>query len=106
VKVDDQVEAFAAQPTREGPIVKQPTDPAWPLGNDHVIKMWIVTDHRFRRRFHQIRQSGVGKVTPEGRDHRGRKNHIADEAQADEKDGQGSTVASSISITGMSSLIG
>src|SRR5687767_3502090 len=49
----------------------------------------------------------VGESVAEGPDSRRRKGDVAEEAKSDEQDsGQGSTVASSISITGMSSLMG
>jgi hypothetical protein len=49
---------------------------------------------------------GAGEAPPQGGEGRGRERHVTDQAQPDEEDLQGSIVASSISITGMSSLIG
>jgi hypothetical protein len=49
---------------------------------------------------------GVGVVPPHRGDGRRGENDVADQTQSNQQDLQGSTVASSISITGMSSLIG
>ena len=59
-----------------------------------------------RRRFDEVGQVGVREVPPQRTDERGREDDVADQAQADKENVQGSIVASSISMTGMSSLIG
>jgi hypothetical protein len=46
------------------------------------------------------------KPAAQGADRWRGEHHVADQAQPDQEDLQGSTVASSISITGMSSLMG
>ena len=76
----------------------------------------MVFDDRLGRRLDEITDVGVGKPSAQGADGRRREDDIADQAKPDEQNlsrmtlsvskGQGSTVASSISITGMSSLIG
>jgi hypothetical protein len=59
-----------------------------------------------RRLFDEVREPGRGVGVPELPDERGGEDDVADEPRPDEEDVQGSIVASSMSITGMSSLIG
>jgi hypothetical protein len=49
---------------------------------------------------------GVRKTLPQAANGRRRKDDVANFAQPDQEDSQGSTVASSTSITGISSLMG
>ncbi len=75
----------------------------------------MVAHHRFGRRFDEVGDAGVGKPPPQRADRRRGEDHVADQAQANQEDLRTwhsepwtyfSIVASSISITGMSSLIG
>ena len=68
--------------------------------------MRIAGDDRSGRRLDYISNVCVGELAAEAADGGCREDDVADFAQPDEKDFQGSTVASSTSITGMSSLIG
>ena len=83
--------------------------------------MTVVADDRLGGRFDQVGERGVREALLERRHRRRREDDVADQPQADEQDiqrvrddpealegskGQGSTVASSISMTGISSLIG
>ena len=65
-----------------------------------------MTDDGLGRRFDEIGQLGGGEPAAQGANRGRGKDHVADQAQPDQEDFQGSTVASSISITGMSSLMG
>ena len=65
-----------------------------------------MADDGGRRGFDQIVEPRAGEVAAEGVDGGRREDDIADQPQAHQQDLQGSTVASSSSITGMSSLIG
>jgi hypothetical protein len=61
------------------------------------------------RGFHEIGEVRAGEPAFQRAHDRRREHDVADEAQADQQQAardQGSTVASSMSITGMSSLIG
>ena len=66
----------------------------------------MVAHHGFGGGFDDVGETRVRKAPAQRRDRRCREDHVADQSQPDQQDGQGSTVASSISITGMSSLIG
>ena len=117
MEVDDEIEARRAQAPREREVVDEPSQPARALGDDDRVEMRVVPDDRRGRRLDEIGDVRVGKAAPEGRDGGRREDDVADEAQPDEQNlhpatplgrtsGQGSTVASSMSMTGMSSLIG
>ena len=109
VEVDDQVEAPAAQGAGQLQVVAQAA-PAAAAGNrDHVGQMRVGGHHRRGLRLDQVGQAGVGIALAHRPDDRGREDHVADQAEADEQDvqrTQPSIVASSINITGMSSLMG
>lgn len=66
----------------------------------------MVTNHRRGRCFDEIGDVGSRKAAAHGADRWCGEHHIADQPQPNQEDLQGSTVASSISMTGMSSLIG
>ena len=106
MKIDDDIEALAAQLAGKRHVIGQPRKTAWPLGDNDAIEMWIVFDNRCRGALHEIPERGVGIMAPQRGNGRCRERDIANEAQADQEKFQGSTVASSISITGMSSLMG
>ena len=106
MEVDDDVEPCSPQPPREPQIVGEPRQPSWPIGDDDLVQVRVVLDDGRGSALDQIGDSGVW-ITPTDRANRRRgEHHVTDEAQANQEDLQGSTVASSISITGMSSLIG
>ena len=106
MKIDDQVKVCGVKPARESEIVVPSRQAAWPPGNDEVVELRMVTDDGFGWSLDEIREMRVGKPAPQ-RANRGRgEYHVANQPQPDEQDSQGSIVASSISITGMSSLIG
>jgi hypothetical protein len=116
VKVDGHIELFPAKPASKCEVVRKARQPAWTLDDDEGVDVWIVPHHRFGGAFHEIGDGGRRKLPANAGHGRRREDDIADQAKPDEQNllrmtlrvskGQGSTVASSISITGMSSLIG
>ena len=66
----------------------------------------LCSHHRRRLALDEIRDRRVRVRPPQRPDERRREHDVADQPQANQQDLQGSIVASSISITGMSSLIG
>jgi hypothetical protein len=66
----------------------------------------VVPDDRLRRTLDQVGEPGVRKSVSERGEGRRREDDVANEAKPDEQDVQGSTVASSINMIGMSSLMG
>src|SRR5688572_24314639 len=106
MEIDDEIKSLCSQGSRQAPVVEYAAGPARPLGDDHVIDMRIVLHDRGRARLDKVRDLRVGEALAQRGDGGRRKHHIADQAQANQQNVQGSTVASSMSITGMSSLIG
>ena len=109
MKIDRQIEVPRAETPAERHVVQQPADAALPRYDDHLIEQRVVCDHGRGERLDQVADVGVGKVLSKSPDCRGREDDVADFAQADEENAQmsyGSTMASSTSMTGMSSLIG
>jgi hypothetical protein len=106
VKINDEIETFAAQAMCEGDVVGKPAEPARTLGHDNVVEMWIVPDDRFRGVFDEVGDRRVWMMAAQRGDRRRGENDVANETKPDEQNLQGSTVASSINITGMSSLMG
>jgi hypothetical protein len=105
VQVDYEVEARPAQAPRDPKIVEQAPDAPGPRNYEELVDIRVAAHDRGSVPFDQIRQAGSRKLTLERPQHRRREHDIADETQADEKNVH-SIVASSSSITGMSSLIG
>src|SRR6185503_18628180 len=107
VQVDGHVVLRAAQRARQADVGRQPRQPARLGRDDHLVEMRVAGDDGSRRRLHQIAEMRVW-VTPAKRaNDRGREDDVADEAQPDEQNLHSvSMVASSISMTGMSSLMG
>jgi hypothetical protein len=83
MKVDRDVEVFSAQAPCEPQIAGNTRDPARAFGDDDVVQCGVVANHRLCRRFDEIRQTCSWEMTSQ-RAHCGRrKNHIANQAQAD-----------------------
>jgi hypothetical protein len=87
-------------------VVSQPGQAARPLDDLDRVQSGMMAHHRLGRVFHEIGDVSGRKPAAQGADRGRGEHHIADQAQPDQEDLQGSTVASSISITGMSSLMG
>ena len=106
MQIDGDVEALTPQPARDGHVIDKTPD-AGPAGDDdQLVQVRIAAEHGGRRRLDDIREVSRRKVAPQRVDDGGGEDDVADEAKADEKNLQGSTVASSMSMTGMSSLMG
>ena len=108
VKINDDVESLASQAARQRHVVQHTPNTTWALCHDDPVDVGIVTNHWFSGAFDQIRKARIRIVPPQCGDRRCREHDVADQAKPDEQypRRQGSTVASSINITGMSSLIG
>ena len=120
--VDGNIETAAAKASPGREVVAQPGEPAAVRDGDHLIQMRIAGDDRRGRRLDDISEVGVGIVPAQRGDDGRREYHVADQPQPDQKDfhygrasppsggflpaGHGSIVASSMSMTGMSSLMG
>ncbi len=107
-------------------VVADPLPPARARDDDHLGEVRVAGYDRRGVAFHEVGQAGFRKRPLEGPEKRRREDHVADETQADEQylhvsaarrqrlgcPGRrtapcyGSTVASSSSMTGISSLIG
>jgi hypothetical protein len=85
VKIDDQVEAPAAQRTRKAQIVAEPAPAASALDHHHLIEVRISEDDGSRGAFHEIGEARVGKVVAQRSDGRGREHHVANEPQTDDQ---------------------
>ena len=106
MQVDGDVEPHVPELARHREIVRD-TVHAGPFWYDeHFVDIRVVPDDRFGERFDEIRKVGVRIRAAQGAQERCGEDDVADQAKADEQNLQGSIVASSISMTGMSSLIG
>ena len=116
VKVQYEIESRPPQPQRQPGIVAQPPPAAALVDDDQLVDVRVGGDDRFGRALHQIREVGSRECALQRAEKRGREDDVADQAEPDEENprrrrrhrpgGYGSIVASSISITGMSSLTG
>jgi hypothetical protein len=107
MKVDRHVEASAAEPASHGQVVAHAAKPRALRHDDDLVEMRIAGNDRRGRRLDEIGDVCVGETVPKRPDARRRQRDVAEKAKSNEEDpGQGSTVASSMSMTGMSSLMG
>ena len=110
VKVDREIVALAAQPSDEREIGAQAAGRVRAARHDHFVEVGIVAHDRRGFFFDDVGDAGVGVVAADGSNGRRREHDIADQPQPDQKNVQMpvyfSIVASSMSMTGMSSLIG
>ena len=101
---------FAAQPPDERDIRAQAAGCMWTARHDHRVEMRIVAHDGGGFFLDDVRDAGIGVVAADGSDRGSREHDIADQSQPDQEDVQMpiyfSIVASSMSMTGMSSLIG
>ena len=85
----------------------KPRKASGPFDEDDLVDRGMMAHHRLSLGFDEICDARVWKSAPECADGGRREHDVPDQAQTDEQDVvYGSIVASSISITGMSSLIG
>lgn len=106
MKIDDHVKSLGAKAPRDLEVVAQAGQAARPFEHQHRIQVWMVAHHGLGRRFNEVGEVGGRKPAAHGANRGRGEDHVPDQAQPDQEDLQGSTVASSISITGMSSLMG
>ena len=122
MEVDGDVEPLAAQSSGDGQVVTDAPQSAPMRNYDDLVEMRVTPDDRRSRRLDNVGEVGAGVVAPQGRDQRSGEDHVTDQPQPDQKDfhcwdvpacrrpelpaGHGSIVASSMSMTGMSSLMG
>ena len=110
MKVDRKIVPFAPQPSNQRDVRAQSSRRVRTARDDHRVDVRIVSHDRRGFFFDDVGDAGVRVVAAEGSDGRGREDHIANQSEPDEKDVQMpiyfSMVASSISMTGISSLIG
>src|SRR6185436_4971260 len=107
VKIDHQIKTAGAKASRERDVVLQPRETARAVEHDDVVECWMMVHDRFGRCFHEVCDVGGGEAPPKRADRRRGEDDVADQPQSNDKNIQGfSIVASSISITGISSLIG
>ena len=107
VEVDGDIECRAPQPTSHSQIVTQSAQTRVLRDFNNRIDVRIAADDRSGGWFDEVSKMPGWIAPPECSYQRGREDDVADQAQANQEDLHSfSIVASSISITGMSSLIG
>jgi hypothetical protein len=102
MEINREIVAAAPQPADQRDVGGPPTA----RRDDDLRQMRIAGDDRGGARFDEIVEARIREAIAQCANGRGREDDVPDLAKADEQDLQGSTVASSMSITGMSSLIG
>lgn len=110
MKIDHEIESRGAQAAGQLEIVAEALDAARPIQHDQRVEIRMMTDHWLGGCFDKVCESRVRKAPLQRADGRRREDDVADQPQADEQDvvdgRYGSIFASSMSITGMSSLMG
>jgi hypothetical protein len=106
MEVDRQIVVLPPQFPAERDVGEDAADAAAPRHDDHFVEVRVGRDNRRCRRLDQVGEVRIGEPAAQGGDGRGREHDVADLPQADQQNLQGSMLASSISMTGMSSLIG
>ena len=110
VKVDGEIVSLAPQPSDERDIGAQAAGRVRAARDDHLVEVRIVAHDGGSFFFDDVGDAGVGVVAADGSNGRSREYDIADQSEPDEENVQMpiyfSIVASSMSMTGMSSLIG
>ena len=129
MKINGHVVRRGAQAADERDVVANPGEPAATRRDDDVVEVWISGDDRRGRRFDDVSDVGGGKMLAQAANGRCREHDVANLAKANQQktlnhqthqnhqladrqwpfplaDSYGSMVASSMSMTGMSSLIG
>ncbi len=106
VEIDDDVVRRRAQAADELHLGAEPADAARTRRDNQLVDIGIVLDDRRRGRLDEVCDVGLWKAPPDRSNGRRREDDVPDLPQPDQQDLQSSIVASSMSITGMSSLIG
>src|SRR5262249_48644626 len=97
---------MAPQRASQPQIVEHAPNSAAAWSHDYLVEVRVVTDDRRRVSFHQVHETRQRVLTPQRAHERRREDDVANESQSQQEYVQGSIVASSINITGISSLIG
>ena len=106
MQIDCDIESFSAKMSRVHQIVAPSRQARSPGDHQHGVQMGIAANDRFGQRLDDVGEVRI-RIRPPQRVHeRCREHDVADQSEPDKEDLQGSIVASSISITGMSSLMG
>ncbi len=84
----------------------EPAEAARTRRDDQFVDVGIVREDRRRGGLDEVRDVGLWKAPADRSNGRRREDDVPDLPQPDQQDLQSSIVASSMSITGMSSLIG
>ncbi len=126
MKINGHVERGSTQAADEGDVVANPGEPSATRRDDDVVEVWIPGDDRRGRLFDDVSDVRRGKMLAQAANGRCRENDVANLAKANQQKtlnhqthqitnspmaipighSYGSMVASSMSMTGMSSLIG
>jgi hypothetical protein len=106
VKIDRHIIVGASKTAADGQIVGHAPQTAPLRQHDHLVQMWVAMNNGRCGRLHGVGQVSVGVGAPQTADERRGEDDITNESGTNQKDLQGSIVASSMSMTGMSSLIG
>lgn len=109
MQVDRQVEAGPAEAASEVDVVAETLDASLPRDGDQLGQVWITEEDGGGSRFHHVAEVRARVSAPQRSNQRGGEHHVADQAQTNEQNSHtadGSIVASSISMIGMSSLTG
>jgi hypothetical protein len=88
VKIHHQIEALMSKMSRECEILREPGPAGGRLDHQDVIQMRIVRHDRRGVAFHHVGDLGVGKGLADGADGWRGENHIADQAESDQKNFQ------------------
>ena len=108
MQINREIEVFRAEAADERDVGADALQAADAGRHDHVVQVWIVPDDRRGGLLDHVREAGRRIRALQGADQGRGENDVADEAEAQQQNRArcyGSIVASSISITGMSSLI-
>lgn len=108
MQIDRNVVAAARQSSSRIDVVREPRKAVAARNDDEFVDIGIPFDNRCGVGLDDVGDVGSRIVPTEGSDERGCENYVSNRAQSNEQYAHysGSTVASSISITGMSSLMG
>jgi len=101
-----EIGRIRAQAADELHLGAEPAAAARTRRDNQFVDIGIALDDRRRGRLDEVRDVGLWKAPPDRSNGRRREDDVPDLPQADQQDLQSSIVASSMSITGMSSLIG
>jgi hypothetical protein len=88
VQIDDDIVSFTPKAPGEPEIVGDSAQAGSARRNDDFVQMRILSNHRKRLRFDQIRQMRAWKRALQRPEERRRKDHVADQAKTNQKNFQ------------------